>query len=40
MIQSRMIGILERAGTCPIVFEMLEQMKTHVGFRNFARRTH
>lgn len=32
-VPSRMIGIIERAGTCPIVFEMLEQLKRHVGFK-------
>ncbi len=31
-IRSRMIGIIERA-SCPIVFEMLEQLKRHLGFR-------
>jgi Fe-S-cluster containining protein len=32
-IRSRMLGILERAETCPIVFEMLEQLKQRLGFR-------
>lgn len=31
-IRSRILGILERAGTCPIVFEMLERLKQWLGF--------
>lgn len=34
-IASRMIGIIERAGVCPIVFEMLEQLKKRTGFRRY-----
>jgi Fe-S-cluster containining protein len=26
-VASRMVGIIERAGTCPIIFEMLERLK-------------
>ncbi|MBN1488542.1 MAG: YkgJ family cysteine cluster protein [Phycisphaerae bacterium] len=29
------IAILERAEICPIAFEMLEQLKTHLGFRRW-----
>lgn len=29
----RMIGIIERAGTCPIMYEMLERLKDVSGFR-------
>lgn len=32
-VRDRLIGILERAETCPIVFELLEQLKRHLGFR-------
>jgi Fe-S-cluster containining protein len=32
-VAASMTGIIERAGACPIVFEMLEQLKTAVGFR-------
>ncbi len=32
-VASRMPGIIERAAACPIVFEMLEQMKDAVGFK-------
>lgn len=32
-VRSRTLGILERAETCPIVFEMLEQLKARLGFR-------
>lgn len=35
----RMIGIIERAGTCPIVFEMLERLKAAVGFGRFLERS-
>ena len=31
-IASRMVGIIERAEVCPIVFEMLEQLKRHLRF--------
>ncbi len=27
-------AILERAGTCPIAFEMIEQLKKHLGFQH------
>jgi Fe-S-cluster containining protein len=30
------VAIIERAGTCPIVFEMLEQLKRKLGFRKMA----
>lgn len=30
-VSFRMMGIIERAGTCPIVFEMLERLKAAVG---------
>lgn len=30
-----MVGIIERAGTCPIVFEMLERLKSELGFRRY-----
>ncbi len=29
-VSSRMVGIIERAGTCPIIFEMLERLKDAV----------
>jgi len=32
-ISSRMIGIIERAETCPIIFAMLEELKDELGFR-------
>lgn len=32
-IASRMVAIIERAGTCPIVFDMLERLKEASGFR-------
>ena len=32
-VATRMIGIIERAGTCPIVFEMLEQLKEAAGYK-------
>jgi len=35
-VTSRMVGIIERAGVCPIVFDMLEQLKTHLGFRRYC----
>ncbi len=31
-----MAGIIERAGTCPIIFDMLERLKEAVGFRRFT----
>jgi uncharacterized protein len=34
-VATRMLGILERAGTCPIVFEMLEQLKQATGFGRY-----
>jgi len=34
-IAARMIGIMERAGTCPIIYEMLERLKDAVGFRRY-----
>ena len=30
-IRTSMIGVIERAGTCPIVFEMLERLRREVG---------
>ncbi len=35
-LASRMIGILERAAVCPIVFEMLDQLKRATGFKRYA----
>jgi len=32
-VPSRMIGIIERAETCPIIFDMLERLKEALGFR-------
>jgi len=37
-IRSRTIGILERAQPCPIVFEMVEQLKRRLGFRQLHPR--
>lgn len=34
-IATRTLGILERAETCPIVFEMVEQLKVTLRFRQF-----
>ncbi|HPD28997.1 MAG TPA: YkgJ family cysteine cluster protein [Phycisphaerae bacterium] len=34
-IATRTIGIIERAGTCPIIFDMLERLKDAVGFRRY-----
>lgn len=34
-IAPRMIAVIERARECPIVFEMLERLKTAVGFERF-----
>ncbi|MHC4444682.1 MAG: YkgJ family cysteine cluster protein [Planctomycetota bacterium] len=34
-ISTRMIGIIERAENCPIVYEMLEQLKKHLGFYRY-----
>ncbi|HOB73228.1 MAG TPA: YkgJ family cysteine cluster protein [Phycisphaerae bacterium] len=34
-IASRMIAIIERAETCPIVFEMLERLKEASGFHRY-----
>jgi len=35
-VRSHMPAILERAGTCPIVFEMLEQLKHRLRFRRIT----
>ena len=35
-VAARMIGIIERAGTCPIVFEMVEQLKRRLVFRRYC----
>lgn len=37
-LPSRMWGIIERAETCPIIFEMLQQTKAAVGFDRFPDR--
>lgn len=37
-VRSRMIMILERAGTCPIVFEQLERLKDETRFRRIYPR--
>ena len=34
-IATRMTSIIERAGTCPIVYDMLERLKDTVGFRRY-----
>ncbi|NLE59771.1 MAG: YkgJ family cysteine cluster protein [Planctomycetes bacterium] len=34
-IATRMVSIIERAGTCPITFDMLERLKDAVGFRRY-----
>ena len=34
-IATRMIGIIERASTCPIVYEMLERLKDSTAFRRY-----
>lgn len=34
-VATRLLGILERAATCPIIFEMLEQLKAELRFRRF-----
>lgn len=34
-IATRTIGIIERAGTCPIIFDMLERLKDAVEFRRY-----
>lgn len=36
-ISIRMIGILERASTCPIIYEMLEKLKEHLDFKRYMR---
>lgn len=36
-VMPRIVGIIERAGTCPIVFDMLEKLKSAVGFRQFLQ---
>jgi uncharacterized protein len=33
-----MVGVIERAGTCPIIFDMLERLKDAVGFRRYHER--
>lgn len=35
-VASRMIGIIERAETCPIVYAMLESLKDQLGFRRLC----
>jgi uncharacterized protein len=37
-LPSRMWGIIERAETCPIIFEMLQQTKLAIGFDRFSDR--
>jgi len=34
-VRSGMVGILERAATCPIIYEMLEQLKNTLGFYRY-----
>lgn len=34
-VATLMVGIIERAGTCPIVFKMLEQLKAALGFDRY-----
>ena len=34
-VPSRTIGIIERAETCPIIFDMLERLKDALGFRKY-----
>jgi Fe-S-cluster containining protein len=34
-VPSRMVGIIERAETCPIIFHMLERLKDALGFRRY-----
>ncbi len=36
-VPSRTVDILERAGTCPIMFDMLERLKDALGFRGLNR---
>ncbi len=36
-VASRTLAILERAETCPIVFDMLERLKDALGFRRLSR---
>ncbi len=36
-VRSHSLAILERAETCPIVFEMLEQLKARLGFRRVRK---
>lgn len=36
-IASRTIGIIERAGTCPIIFDMLERLKDELGYNYYRR---
>lgn len=35
-VRSRLIAIIERAGTCPIVFEMIEQLKRRLRFDRYC----
>ncbi len=37
-LPTRMLGVIERAATCPIIFEMLEHVKRDIGFDRFSRR--
>lgn len=37
-VPSRMLGIQERAGSCPIIYEMLEQTKREIGFLALQRK--
>ncbi|MBP7934384.1 MAG: YkgJ family cysteine cluster protein [Phycisphaerae bacterium] len=36
-VASRTIGIIERAGTCPIIFDMLERLKDKLGYNYYRR---
>lgn len=36
-IASRTVGIIERAGTCPIIFHMLEELKDDLGYNYYRR---
>lgn len=36
-ISTHMIGILERASTCPIIYDMLEKLKAHLNFKAYRR---
>lgn len=37
-VRSRMLGIIDRAAVCPIVFEQVEQLKDATGFRRLFPR--